>query len=110
MYTYYAVIHTCLNPRKYNYKQSITYCPSLSVDCCHSDIVGQEVTGQSQSEVRAAAVSGIHRVSRCPCWFILNLVVDGSIRVEWGEPVQFNGTPSWFSGRGQHPRWEGGWE
>ena len=110
MYPYYAVIHTCVNPRKYNYKQSIAFCPSLSVDCCHSDIVGQEVTGQSQSEVRAAAVSGIHWVSRCPCWFILNLVVDGSIRVEWGEPVQFNDTPSWFSGPGQHPRWEGGWE
>ena len=76
-------------------------------------IVGQEVPGQSESEVRAAAASGIHWISRCPCWFILNLVVDGSIRVEWGEPVQLNGAPSWFSSRGQHARrgwgcmWEG---
>ncbi len=41
----------------------------------------------------AAAVSCIHWGSRHPCWFILNLIADGSIRVEWREPVQFNSTP-----------------
>ena len=64
--------------------------------------------GQCQSEVRAAAVSCIHWVSSCHCWFILNLIVDGSIRVEWGQPVQFNSTPSWCSSHGQHAWWGGG--
>ena len=81
----------------------------LSVDSCYCNIVGQELIGQCQSEVRAAAVSCIHWVSRCHCWLIINLIVDGSIRVEWGEPVQFNGTPSWFSNHGQHAGWGGGY-
>ena len=34
--------------------------------------------------------------------------MDGSIRVEWGEPVQFNGTSIWFSSHGQHAWWGGG--
>ena len=33
--------------------------------------------------------------------------MDGSIRVEWGEPVQFNDTPIWFSSHGQHAWWGG---
>ena len=36
--------------------------------------------------------------------------MDGSIGVEWGEPVQFNGTPIWFSNHGQHAWWGGGWK
>ena len=76
-------------------------------DSYYSDIVGQELIWQCQSEVRAATASCIHWVSRGHCWFILNLVVDGSIRVEWGEPVQFNSTPRWCSNHGQHSRWGG---
>ena len=85
----------------------ITLCLPLSVDSCYCDIVGQELIGQCQSEVRVAAVSCIHWVSRCHCWFILNLIVDGSIRVEWGEPVQFNSTGCCISNYGQHAWW--GW-
>ena len=89
-----------------NYKDIAAGSP-LSVDSYYSDIVGQEVIGQCQSEVTAATASCIHWVSRSHCWFILNLVVDGSIRVEWGEPDQFNSTPRWCSNHGQHSRWGG---
>ena len=82
----------------------------LTVDSCYSDIVGKELIGQCQSEVRAAAASCIHCVSRCHCWFIFNLIVDGSIRVEWGEPVQLNCTSIWFFNHGQHAWWGGGYE
>ena len=91
-----------------HYCKDVTCCLLLSVDSCYSDIVGQELIGQCQSEVRAVAASCIHWVSRCHCWFILNLIVDGSIRVEWGEPVQFNTTPSWCSSHSQHAWWGGG--
>ena len=65
--------------------------------------------GQCQSEVKAAATFCIsYWVTRDHCWFILNFIADGSIRVEWGEPVQFNSTPSWCSNHGQHSRWGGG--
>ena len=80
------------------------FCLPLTVDSGHSVTVHQELIWQCQSEVRAAAVSCIHWVSRWHCWFILNLIEDGSIRVEWGEPVQFNSTPS-YSNNGQHERW-----
>ena len=86
----------------------ITSCLSLRVDSCYCDIVGQELIWQCQSEVRAAAASCIHWVSRCHCWFILNLIVDGSIRVEWGQPVQFNGTRCHISNYGEHAWWGGG--
>ena len=59
-------------------------CLPSSVDSCYSDIVRHELIGQCQSEVRTAAASCVNRVSRCHCWLILNLIVDGSIRVEWG--------------------------
>ena len=100
--------HTCLSLPSWtpNCKDT-TFCFSLSVDSCYSDIVGQELIGQCQSEVRAAAAFSIHWVSRYHCWFILNLIVDCSIRVEWGEPVQFDSTPIWFSNHGQHAWWGG---
>ena len=95
-----ACIHTTLSADPRTNWKNIALCSPLTVDSCYSDIVGQELIGQCQGEVRAAAASCIHWVSRCHCWFILNLIVDGSIRVEWGEPVQFNGTPIWFSNHG----------
>ena len=100
-------IRTTLLVHPRTHCKSIALCLPLSVDSCYSDIVGQELIGQCQSEVRASAASCIHWVSRCHCWLILNLIVNGSIRVEWGEPVQFNGTRSWFSNHGQHAWWGG---
>ena len=87
-----------------NYKD-IAAGPPLTVDSYYSDIVGQEVIGQCQSEVKAADTFYSCWVTRDHCWFILNVIADGSIRVEWGEPVQFNSTPSWGSNHGQHSRW-----
>ena len=101
-------IHTfhflCLN------SNTVT-CLPLSVASYNTDIVHHELIGQCQSEVRAAAASSIYSVSSCQCLFILNLIVDGSIRVEWGEPVQFNDNPSRTSSHGyigQHAWWGGG--
>ena len=88
------------------HQKNTAMCLPLRVDCCYSDIVGQEIIGQCQSEVRAAAASCIHWVSRCHCWFILNLIVYGSIRVEWGEPVQLNATAYCGSNNGWHA-WRG---
>ena len=105
---YSFVIYTCLSVHPWTQRNVTTCCLPLTIDSCYSDIVGEELIGQCQSEVRAAAVSFIHWVSRCHCWFILNLIVNGSIRVEWGEPVQFNSTPSWCSCHGQHAWWGGG--
>ena len=81
------------------------FCLPLTVDSGHSDIVHQELIWQCQSEVRGAAVSCSHWVSRWHCWFILNVIVDGSTMVEWGEPVQFNSTPS-CANDGQNVRLE----
>ena len=103
-----TVICTCIFVLPWTHWKVTTSCLPLSVDSCYSDSVGQELIGQCQSEVRAAAASCIHWVSRCHCWFILNLIVDGPIRVEWGEPVQFNSTPSQFSNHGQYAWWGGG--
>ena len=100
--------HTCLSVPSGTQGKVTISCLSLSVDSCYCDIVGQELIGQCQIEVRAAAVSCIYWVSRCHCWFILNFIVDGAIRVKWGEPVQFNSTPSWRSSHGQHAWWGGG--
>ena len=102
------IIYTSLCSWEHDQKVS-TFCSSFGVDSCYSDIVGLEFTGQCQSEVRAAAANGycIHWASRFHCWFVLNLIVDGSIRVEWGKPVQFNSTPTWFPSCGQHA-WCGG--
>ena len=80
-------IHTTLMIHPRTHCNNTALRSPLSVDSCYSDIVGQELIGQCQSEVRAAAASCIHWVSRCHCWFIFNLIVNGSIRVEWGEPV-----------------------
>ena len=104
-----VVIYTSLSVSSWkHYCKDVTSCMPLSVDSCYCHIVGQELIGQCQSEVRAAAgASYSHWVSRCHCWFILNLIVDGSIRVEWGEPVQFNSTPSWCSKHGQLAWWGG---
>ena len=104
----YIYILTTLSVHPRTHCNNTTVCLPLSVDSCYSDIVGQERIGQCQSEVRAAAASCIHWVSRCHCWFILNLIVDGSIRVEWGEPVQFNGTSIWFTNHDQRAWWGGG--
>ena len=87
----------------------ITVCSPLTVDSYYFDSVGLELIGQCQRVVRAAAASCIHWVSRCHCWFILNLIANGSIRVEWGEPIQFNSTPNWYSNHGQHARRGGRW-
>ena len=79
------------------HQKNTALCLPLSVDSCYSDIVRHELIGQCQSEVRAAAASCINRVSRCHCWLILNLIVDGSIGVEWGgaSSVQCN-CMMWF--------------
>ena len=90
-----------------NYKDTAAG-PPMTVDSYYSDIVGHEVIGQCQSEVKVADTSRIHWVTKDHCWFILNVIADGSIRVEWGEPVQFNSTPRWCSNHGQHSRWGGG--
>ena len=107
MHINFSNLHTSLWSCTTNYKDTAAGLP-LTIDSYYLDIVGQEVIGQCQREVRAAAVSCIHWVSRWHCLFILNLIVDGSIRVEWGEPVQFNSTPSWGSNHGQYSRWGGG--
>ena len=101
MHISFSNLRTCTT----NYKDTAAGSP-LSVDSYYSDIVGQEVIGQCQSEVKAAA-SCIHWVSRGHCWFIHNIIVDVSLRVVWREPVQFNSTPSWGSNHGQHARWGG---
>ena len=101
------MLHTFLSILPWTHWKNTALCLPFSVDSCYCDIVGQELIWQCQSEVRAAAASCIHWVSRCHCWFILNLIVDGPIRVEWGEPVQFNSTPICFPSHSQHA-WCGG--
>ena len=103
----FSNLHTTLWSCTTNYKDTAAG-PPLTIDSYYSDIVGQEVIGQCQSEVKAVAAFCIHWWSRGLCWLILNFIADGSIRVEWGEPVQFNSTPSWGSNHGQHSRWGGG--
>ena len=106
--TYHVLcIHTFLAIPPAHWK-NITFCPASSVDSHYADIVGHKLFQRCQSEVRNAAASCIHWVSTCRCWFILNLIVDGSIRVEWGKPVQFNSTGCSTSNYGQHARWGGG--
>ena len=101
--------HTSLTVHSWQHNwKVVTSCLPFTVDSDYTDIVSQELIRKYQSEVRAAAVSCIHWVSRSHCWFILNLIVDGSIRVEWGQPVQFNSIPSWYSNHGQHAWWGGG--
>ena len=107
MHINFSNLHTSLWSCTTNYKDTAAG-PPLTVDSCYSDIVGQEVIGQCQTEVKAADTSCSYWVTRNLCWFILNLIADGSIRVEWREPVQFNGSPSWGSNHGQHSRWGGG--
>ena len=107
MHTNLSNLGTSLWSCTINYKDTATG-PPLIVDSYYSDIVGQDVIGQCQSEVKAAATFCCRLVTRDHCWFILNIIADGSIRVEWGEPVQFNSPPSWGSSHGQHSRWGGG--
>ena len=90
-----------------NYKDTAAV-PPLIVDSYYCDIVGQDVIGQCQSEVKAAATFCRCWATRDHCWLIHNRIADGSIRVAWGEPVQFNSPPSWGSNHGQHSRWGGG--
>ena len=59
----------------------------LTVDRYYSDIVGQEVIGQCQSEVKAAVTFCSRWVTRDHCWLIHNRIADVSIRAAWGEPV-----------------------
>ena len=107
MHTNFSNLRTSLWSCTINYKDTAAV-PPLIVDSYYSDIVGQDVIGQCQIEVKAAAASCCRLVTRDHCWFILNIIADGSIRVEWGEPVQLNSTPSWGSSHGQHSRWGGG--
>ena len=96
MYTYPSALTLIHN-------NVITFCSSSAIDSCHSDCIRQDTIWQCQSVERGTA-SCSHCVTGWHCWFILNLIADGSIRVEWGEPVQFNSTPSWFTKHGQHTR------
>ena len=86
MHINFSNLRTSLWSCTINYKDTAAGLP-LTVDSYYSDIVGQEVIGQCQSEVKAADTFCSCWVTRNLCWFIRNLIADGSIRVEWGEPV-----------------------
>ena len=86
----FACVHTC-----FGYSDCFSLCFSpFTVYSHYCDNVHLVLIGQCQSEVRAAAGSCIHWVSRRPYLYVLNLIVNDSIRVDWGEPVQLNSTSS----------------